>query len=154
MSAGAETLEHELVADLATLGERFVDDQFSDELYRALASTVWTKAGGPEGHVSLSWRRAEQVVNELRGRHGREPLALRQTGGEGDVAAGVGRTLAELGWRAARLDTSRHDEQHLTQPESPPPAEQGERDAPVGDSDEWERLAHEEAEQNRRPTLG
>lgn len=149
-STAAEALERELKDDLATLDERFADEEFSTELYRALANSTWRKEGGREGHVALSWSRAEELVNELRKRHGQEPLALVQTGGEGEVSGLVSDELAGLGWSARPLDTSRRDPAHLDHPESAPPREQGERQAPVGDSSEWERRAHEEADANRR----
>ena len=145
----AETLERELISDLATLGERFADEEFSTELYRALTNNRWRKSEGRE-HVSLSWSRAEDLVNELRERFGEPPLTLAQTGGEGEISDLVRGELEPLGWRAEALDTSRRDEEHLTHPESPPPPEQGERQAPVGDSGAWEREAHEEAERQRR----
>ena len=153
MTGGAETLERELVNDLASLEERFADEEFSTELYRALAGDTWTKDGGPPGHVALSWSRAEQVVNELRGRHARQPLALAQTGGEGEVSCVVADELGRLGWRSRPLNTSPHDAQHLAQPESPPPPGHGERFAPVGDASEWARHGHGEAETNRPPQV-
>ena len=39
MTTGAETLERTLVEDLPTLEQRFVDEEFSSELYRALTNT-------------------------------------------------------------------------------------------------------------------
>lgn len=118
------------------------------DLYRALAGNVWRKeqAGA---RVSLSWSRAESLVNELRERNGREPLPLVQTGGEGDVSNLVAGELSALGWRPEPPDASHHDEARLTQPESPPPADLGERAAPVEPTD-WEQRAHEEAERERR----
>ena len=153
MATSAEELERELVDDLEGLQERFADEEFSSELYRALANNVWRKDGRP-GDVSLSWSRAEQVVNELRGRRDEPRLELAQTGGEGEISPVVEEELRRLGWSASALDTSRRHGTHLAQPESPPPAEQGERQAPVGDSDEWERTAHEEAEEERLRRLG
>ena len=151
MGGSAETLERELVLDLATLAERFADEEFSSELYRALTNNKWRNERAPEAHVSLSWNRAEELVNELRARVGEAPLTLAQTGGEGEVSDLVSGELGRLGWRADPLDTSTRDAAHLTQPESPPPAEQGERQAPVSDSSEWERRAHEEADRHFRP---
>ena len=86
MATTPEALEQELRDDLATLEERFADEEFSSELYRALANNRWRKEGGAEEHVSLSWSRAERLVNELRERFGHEPLTLAQTGGEGEVS--------------------------------------------------------------------
>ena len=150
MTESAQLLERELIEDLTALDERFADEKFSTELYRALANTVWRKDGGPDGHVSLSWSRAEQIVNELRERNGQPPLELAQTGGEGEVSRLVADELGTLGWRAQPLNTGRQDPQHLDSPESAPPADQGERLAPVDDSHEWERRAHAEGDENRR----
>ena len=154
MSGNAELLEQELLRDLATLEQRFADEQFSTELYRALTNNVWRKGAAPGGHVSLSWRRADELVNELRARYGQEPLTLAQSGGEGEVSELVADELGRLGWSVRALNTSRHDTGHLGSPESAPPAEQGQRDAPLGETVEWERLAHEEAEEERRRRRG
>ena len=151
MTRTAEQLEQTLAADLAALGERFADDEFSTELYRALANRVWRRDEGPEGHVSLSWRRAEALVNELRERAGQPPLELAQSGGEGEVSEVVGEELGHLGWRSHPLNTSRADPQHLARPESAPPPDHGERLAPVEPS-HWDELAHEEAERHRKGT--
>lgn len=152
MPATPEELEQELVRDLEQLAERFADEEFSTELYRALANNVWRRDGG-EGGISLSWRRAEELVNDLRGRHGQRRLELAQTGGEGEVSELVRDELGRLGWSARPLDTDRHEPQHLESEESPPPREQAERMAP-DDRGDWEREAHREAEQNRRPADG
>ena len=150
-----EAVEQELVEDLVALEDRFADEEFSTELYRALTNNVWRKDDdGPEGHVSLSWGRAEELVNQLRTRFGQPTLPLAQTGGEGEVSDLVAAELGRLGWRSRPLNTGRRDDAHLTQPESPPPGEQGERDAPVGAETEWEERAHEEAEANRPPWVG
>ncbi len=149
MSEQPMELERELVSDLSRLGDRFLDDEFSTELYRALTNNTWSKRDGPDGHVSLSWGRAEAIVNDLRAGRDRPALALAQTGGEGDVSDLVRDELDRLGWTARPLNTGRRDEQHLSQPESPPPAGQGERMAPGEDSHAWERQAHEEAERTR-----
>ncbi len=150
MAEGPTALERELAQDLGALTDRFADDEFSTELYRALANNVWRKRDGPEGHVSLSWGRAEQIVNELRRRQGQEPLTLAQTGGEGEVSDLVAGELGQLGWSAQSLNTGRGDPQHLTQPGSAPPPDQGERQAPVGEETEWEERAHEEADEHFR----
>jgi hypothetical protein len=140
-------------ADLETLGDRFRDDEFTTELYRALANNTWHGRGSSEP-VTLSWSRAEELVNELRERAGREPLELVQTGGEGQVSPVVADELRRLGWTSQPLDTSRHDETHVATAESPPPKGTGERFAPVEDSDAWEREAHEEADaEQRRRTM-
>jgi hypothetical protein len=154
MAVDPELLERELVEDLARLEQRFMDEEFSSDLYRALANNVWRKVGGPAGHLSVSWGRAEEIVNELRAGAGEPPLTLAQTGGEGEVSDLVAGELSRLGWTGQPLNTARHDPQHLGQPESPPPADHGERMAPVEDAGEWERLAHEEADRPARATGG
>ena len=149
MTEGPTALERELGRDLSTLRERFADEEFSTKLYRALTNNVWRKRGGLAGHVSFSWGRAEQLVNELRAPLGQAPLALAQTGGEGEVSELVADELGGLGWSARPLNTSRHDDRHPDQPESAPPVEHGGRDARVTGTDAVER-AHEEAEASLR----
>jgi hypothetical protein len=95
--------------------------------------------------VAPSWGRAEEIVNRLRADGGREPLTLAQTGGEGVVAQTVTDVLGRLGWSHRPLSTDRDHPSHLGQAESPPPPDHGERMAPVPDSDEQERAAHEAA---------
>ena len=150
MAQAAEALERELVRDLEALGDRIGrDEEFCAELYRGLTNTRWRKEGGPDGHLSVSWNRAEELVNDVRVRHGKEPLALAQTGGEGEVSELVLDELGRFGWEPRPLDTGTQDPEHVTQPESPPPAEQGERMAPVEDARRWEREAHERADEKR-----
>ncbi len=150
MSASAETAERRLADDLAGLLERFRDEEWCTELYRALGGAAWSRQDGAEHRVAMSWSRAEELVNGLRRQAGREPLELAQTGGEGAISDVVAEELARLGWRGEPVDTSQHDPQRLTQPESPPPKGTGELHAPTGDSSEWKREAHREAEENRR----
>lgn len=147
-----EALEHHLTNDLATLGDRLVDEEFCLQLYRALAGNALSPASdGHSGRVSLSWRRSEDIVNELRERVGRPPMALAQTGGEGEVSSTVSDELGRLGWILRPRDTSEHDDAHLASAHDPPPAEQGERRAPVGpDETRWEERAHEEADAGER----
>jgi hypothetical protein len=151
---GTETLERELVRDLQTVEERFADEEFASELYRALTNNIWRKQGGPDGHISLSWSRAEEIVNGLRGRVGAEPLTLAQTGGEGEVSRTVADELGRLGWSSTPLNTGRQDPEHATKPEPPPPPEKGEEGSPVDESGAWERQAHQEAEMPAGPTSG
>jgi hypothetical protein len=149
MTDNAEALERQLVDDLAVLGDQLANDQLATDVYRALANTTWHREGG---HVALSWSRAEAAVNELRAQHGRDPLELAQTGGEGEVSDVVADALAAGGWSARPLNTERHDPQHVAQPESAPPPDTGQRLSPDPDATDWEREAHEEAERNRRPS--
>src|SRR5205823_9814070 len=102
MTETAVELERQFVHDLDQLGERFVDEKFSTELYRALANRIWRRSD-LEGHVSLSWGRAEEIVKSLRDRHGHAPLELAQTGGEGDISRTVGGDLERLGWTPTPL---------------------------------------------------
>ncbi len=52
MGAIAETLERELQTDLTEVLERFRDDEWSTELYRALGGAAWWKEARPRG----DWR--------------------------------------------------------------------------------------------------
>ena len=126
-----ENLERALLTDLRDVAlHGFGDDEFSGDVYRALTNTVWRKPEGPEGHVSFSFKRAEEVVNELRAEQQVPPLTLAQTGGEGEVSPAVEQELSAAGWSHAPLDTSRNDDTHLEHPATPPPSDQGRRRAP------------------------
>ena len=126
-----DTMERALLADLRELRERYADDEFMGDLYRALANRTWHHEDGSGGdHVALSWRRAEEVVNELRATEDAPPLTLAQTGGEGEVSRAVEDELGPRGWRHRPLNTGRHDDQHSGQPTTPPPGDQGARLAP------------------------
>jgi hypothetical protein len=138
MAVTSETLERELANDLQVLGDMAQDESFYSELYRALAGVSWHRGGA---HVSLSWKRAEELVNAARARQDREPLDLAQTGGEGEVSERVKDALATTGWSPKPLDTGTHDDAHA---EARPEAKRGASEAP-----EWERQAHAEAEENR-----
>ena len=148
----SEALERHLTTDLATLGDRFIDEEFCGDLYRALAgNALHPERDGQTGRLSLSWRRSEELVNELRERAGRERMLLAQSGGEGQVADTVADELRRLGWILRPRQTSRHDDAHLASAPTPPPPEQGERQAPVGpDETRWEERAHEEADAGER----
>jgi hypothetical protein len=140
----AEILERELIADLESLGDRFTDEKFCTELYRALTRTKWTKDGF-DGHVALSFKLAEEIINTLRAQQARPPLPLAGSGGEGDVDDTVEDALGPLGWRWEPLDTSRHDDEHLASPEDPPPPRAGRRP----DAGRWAEEAHVAAEAQR-----
>jgi hypothetical protein len=147
----AEELERQLIRDLDQAGERMTDAELGRQLYRALANNRWQKDDGPEGALALSWSRAEQLINDLRGRRGAEPVSLAQTGGEGEIGELAQDLLTRVGWTSQPLDTSRHDAAHAGDPAgSPPPKGTGEKHAPVEDSREWEREGHREAEAVRR----
>jgi hypothetical protein len=150
--ADDDALERELVGDLRGLGDRLRDEEFSGDLYRALGNRVWRSDRRTGGHVSLSWRRAEEVVNDLRERQGVAPLELAQTGGEGEVSPAVREELGGLGWTSEPLDTGRHDPAHEAGPTSPPPGDHGERSRGE-DSAAEERAAHEAAERERERTI-
>ena len=134
-------LEHELRQDLTALEDRFADDQFGRDLYRALASNTWHKQSSG-GHVSLSWAKAEELVNELRARVAQDPLELAQSGGEGEITEELRSDLELLGWNAQPLNTSRHDPQHVSRDEGAPqtPASNPELE-----------LAHREADADDAP---
>jgi hypothetical protein len=118
-----EELEHRLVEDLDRLGDRMIDEKFCRELYRGLTDRRWfpPDAVGDE-HVALSWKRAEELINELRIKRGRPAMVLAQTGGEGELDPTVAEELGRLGWRSEPLDTSDHDPGHLDSHEDPPQA--------------------------------
>ena len=148
MEAGSEVLEQELRRDLEGAGW-VADAKSAGELYRALANNAWGREGLP-GRLALSWARAEALVNDLLRRSGGEPATLAQTGGEGEISEDVRAELERLGWRARPLNTNEEDRAHLGLPESPPPRDAGEREAPVDDSSAWANAAHAEAEEERR----
>jgi hypothetical protein len=106
-----------LQADLQRLEDRIRDEKFCFELYRALAENKWTKDGES---VALSWKRAEELINALRGGHGEEPLVLAQTGNEGYVDRTIREVFEPLGWGIEPLATDRHDPTHLDSPEDSP----------------------------------
>ena len=66
---------------------------------------------------------------------------------EGDLSDRLASALGDLGWRAAPLDTTRHDPHHVSEPPSPPPRGQGQRDAP-NEPLEASREADEEADRS------
>jgi hypothetical protein len=120
--ADTDALERELVHDLNVLGDMTADDSFYEELYRGLAGVRWSREGG---HVSLSWKRAEEVVNALRARHGHDPMTLAQTGGEGEVTDRVARALD--GWSARPVNPDQHDDAHIDSPRDAPERGTGHR---------------------------
>ena len=148
------TLERLLLDDLDVEGERAADESFCTELYRALTRRVWRTDRDAEGRLSPSFGRAEWLVNEWRARRGAEPMTLAQTGAEGEVSTTVEDLLGRLGWSHEPLPTDRDHPAHLGLDASPPPADHGERMAPVPDSDEQERAAHEAAEAERERKAG
>ena len=154
MAASVETLERLLIEDLDRLGDRLADDRFCTDLYRAVTNRALSKRGpGAEGHLALSWGRAEEIVNTARAGHAQPPLErLAQGGGEGELSARAEAALADLGWDVDPVNTSRHDDRHVGRPASPPPPGQGEAQSPAGDSHAWEREAHERADEARRRT--
>jgi hypothetical protein len=142
MSVTSEGLERQLINDIQTLGDMVTDESFYSELYRALANVQWHRSG-EGGHVTLSWKRAEELINDARAQHDREPLTLAQTGGEGEVSDRVGEALAGLGWSPRPLDTGTRDDSHAESRSEAPPRDDGE-------PPEWERQAHAEADEERR----
>jgi hypothetical protein len=148
--ADPEALERRLTGDLATLGDRWTDAELCSDLYRALAGSA-VSSDDHAGHVPLSWKRAEELVNTLRERAGREPMPLAGSGGEGEVSPTLPDELRGLGWSTRPRDPSRHDEAHLGSAPQAPPPDHGERRAPVdpGEAD-WEQRAHADAEAQRR----
>jgi hypothetical protein len=149
MASDSRARESALEADLERLGDRLDDEKFCRDLYRALADRTWRSSDGPEGHVALSWKRAEELINDVRKRRSKPPLTLAQTGGEGEVSSTVGAELGALGWSSSRLNTSRHDDEHLDSQADQPPKGTGERLAGDPHTRAWEADAHEAAAENR-----
>jgi hypothetical protein len=59
-----ETLERHLLHDLESLGDRLADDRLVADLYRALTNHALSERDGdPDGHISLSWNRAAEILN-------------------------------------------------------------------------------------------
>ena len=146
-------IERRLLDDLDEVVRRAADEKFARELYRALTRNVWRRERQDEP-LSPSFQRAEWLVNEWRRRHGEPPLALAQSGGEGEVDRTVEEQLAPRGWTHRPLHTGEHEPEHRGLGESPPPPGHGERMAPAGDSDERDRRAHEAAAAELRRTAG
>src|SRR3954447_17243096 len=137
-----------LVRSLEQLGDRVADERFARDLYRALTDRRWTREEDGAS-VAVSWKRAEEIVNLLRSRVGEEDdFTLAQTGGEGEGSEGIREEIERLGWRTEPLDTSENQPDHVDDPESPPPADAGERHAPTEPPPQW-REAVEEAERHR-----
>ena len=127
MAASTETLERKLLNDLQRLHDLLQsDDSFDEELYRALAGTQWHRQGDG-GHIALSWKRAEEIINEQRSRHDREPLTLAQTGGEGEVSDRVADALRDQGWTPHPLQTGVHDDAHINSGTDAPPRTESHR---------------------------
>lgn len=124
--ASTDALERTLLNDLQTLHDMVHnDDTFDEELYRALTGTQWHRSGG--GHVSFSFKRAEEIVNSQRARKELAPLTLNQTGGEGTVSARIADALSGLGWSPRPLDPDVHDDSHVDAEHSAPPRGGGHR---------------------------
>jgi hypothetical protein len=96
MALSNEALERQLATDLRTLGE--IGDALSVELYKSLAGVPWAHEGG---HVALSWKRLETLLNALRAERDLPALKLARSGGEGEVSPRVVEALAPLGWTPA-----------------------------------------------------
>ena len=150
MSTSTETLERLLVEDLEGLGERLADDgRLSTDLYGALAGFALHKRG-EDGRLTLSWSRAEEVLNAASAARGLPPLeGLAQSGREGELSDRAREALQSIGWDVRPRVTDRDDPSHVGRPTSAPPGDTGERRAPVDDPGGWERDAHDAAEAER-----
>jgi hypothetical protein len=135
-----------LQSDLQQLEDRLRDEKFATELYRALAGNRWTKEGQT---VALSWKRAEELINDLRRGVDRPALELDQTGREGEVSDTVRDELERLGWQVEPLDTGTHDPTHVSSAEDPPPPKHGERMAPPEHPAGWSGVAEREGQSRR-----
>lgn len=122
MAITLELLEQKLRHDLRHhLGHRLDhDEKFARELYCCLTNRKWLRRGeGGDVHLSLSWSRAEELVNEARAALGRPAMDLDHSGCEGTLTDDVQQELGRLGWTSIPLDTSEHDEAHLAESERP-----------------------------------
>ena len=119
MTESPDHLERLLRLELERVNDRLADQDLYDELYRTLVNRAWSHPRH-EGHVALSWKRAEELVNDLRAERGLPPMTLAQTGGEGFPDGTVAQLLGEHGWTSEPLDTARHDDAHLASPADPP----------------------------------
>jgi hypothetical protein len=141
MTTAPSQAEIALIRDLERLGEQVREDWFAVELYRALAGRRWRRRDAP-GVVNLSWRRAEQIVDDLRRVAHAPQLSLAQQGGEGQLSDDVERALGERGWVSEPEDTDERDPAHTdAAPDLPPQPDP----APT----QWEREAHEAAHRER-----
>jgi hypothetical protein len=98
MQAGGDALQEALYEDLATIADSVADDDMAAQLCRALAGNEWHKREA-RGHVSLDWDKARQIVNRLRDRAGRPPLALEPGADPQPAADAIEYALSSLGWR-------------------------------------------------------
>jgi hypothetical protein len=145
MTGFTETRERALVDDLIQLGhDALADEKLVRDLYKAIASRALFKRDS-EGHVALSWKRAEEALNLARGAYDLPPLeGLAGSGGEGELTDRAAEALEAINWISQPENTDRHDPAHVSSPRDPPPASR-----PSDEPPEWERRAHEDAEQNR-----
>jgi hypothetical protein len=121
-----QELERTLLNDLQTLHDLVSgDDSFDRDLYRALTGTQWHREGG--GHVSFSFKRAEEIVNEQRARKALDPLTLNQTGEEGTVSDRIADALRDQGWSPRPLDPDVHDDSHIDSGADAPPRTESHR---------------------------
>jgi hypothetical protein len=141
MTTSTDTLERLLVHDLDTLGDRLSDDRLCRDLYAAFAGYALHRRDTP-GRLTLSWGRAEELINGARAAHALPPMdGLAQSGHEGELTNRARAVLEELGWDVRPRRTDEHDDAHSGRPASPPPADRSEP--------EWEREGHTEAEAER-----
>jgi hypothetical protein len=139
MTASTDTLERLLAEDLEALAERLADERLCRELYGALSGSALHKRG-EEGRLTLSWGRAEELINRARAAEALPPLeGLTQSGAEGEVTDRARDALDVAGWDLRPRETGRDDPSHVGRPESPP------SQADAG-QEPWERQAHEDAD--------
>jgi hypothetical protein len=141
MTTPASRAEIALLREVERLGDRVCEDWFAVELYRALAGRRWRSEDGA-GVVAMSWRRAEQVVDDLREAHRAPTLSLAQRGGEGQLSEEVDRVLRAHGWVSEQMNPDRHDPTHTDAARGLPPR-------PGAPPARWEQQAHRAAHQER-----
>lgn len=77
--------------------DRFQDDDFAKEIYRALCNMKWRSIYDPDYEYSCSWRYAGGLVAEIRGK-GEDYLDYYCSGGEGIVTERVEKLFKALGF--------------------------------------------------------
>jgi hypothetical protein len=142
MTADTETLERALLDDLQHVRERFADEEFSHKAYRTLTRDKLSKRDVATGHVTLSFKQAEELINDFRRGLDRPELTLAQTGGEGEVDPDVRAALEQRGWHIAPARTGGNDPQHDHADASPPPQ--------AAEEPEWKRRGDAEADAELR----
>lgn len=148
-----DLLLDELRTDLLKADAAFHrDEKLMTEVYHALTNRRWHRVE-LDGELSLSWRRAADLVDELRAASGHTPLNLEATGGEGFVSRQVTGILGPLGWRSRPLDTTSNDPAHQVSGGQPDPHAEPEWAVALFRLDPTETIGADEAVADLRAAL-